>query len=179
MGVMVGEAGIGAVVLGVHLVAPAHGTAAVVADADMVDVEGVEYIWVLPLADEPPGHLLRLGIDRLALGLMENGTKLWALCEFGEQDEAGEGGGRDVAVDHAFVRLKEFVDELFSCHYGGMVYCVTSALRGAVQRYDFLVEGSRSSSEKSFKIASKSSRIGALKGGKIVQTEGNQARLNC
>ena len=33
--------------------------------------------------------------------------------------------------------------------------------------------------EKSFKIASKSSRIGALKGGKIVQTEGNQARLNC
>ena len=176
---MAAETGIAAVAFGIHNVAPAHGTAAVVADADMVDVEGVEYIWVLPLADEPPGHLLRLGIDRFTLGLMENGTKLWALCEFGEQDEAGEGGGRDVAVDHAFVRLKEFVDELFSCHYGGMVYCVTSALRGAVQRYDFLVEGSRSSSEKSFKIASKSSRIGALKGGKIVQTEGNQARLNC
>lgn len=114
---MVGEACIGAVVLGVHVVAPAHGTAAMVADADMVDVEGVEDILVLPLSDEPPGHLLRLGIDRVALALVENRTELGALDEFGEQDEAGERGSRDVAVDHASVRLKEFVDELLGCHY--------------------------------------------------------------
>ena len=176
---MAAETGIAAVAFGIHNVAPAHGTAAVVADADMVEIEGGDDGQEGPAAHEPMGHLLRLGIDRLALGLMENGTKLWALCEFGEQDEAGEGGGRDVAVDHAFVRLKEFVDELFSCHYGGMVVYMVCGALSAVQRYDFLVEGSRSSSEKSFKIASKSSRIGALKGGKILQTEGNQARLNC
>lgn len=82
VGVVAAETGIAAVVFGIHNVAPTHGAATMVADADMVDVEGVEYIWVLPLADEPPGHLLRLGIDRLTLGLMENGTKLWALCEF-------------------------------------------------------------------------------------------------
>ena len=160
---MVGEAGIGAVVLGVHLVAPAHGTAAMVADADMVEIEGGEDGQEGPAAHEPMGHLLRLGIDGVTLTLVKIVAESGALGEFVEQNETGEGGGRDVAVDHAFVRLKEFVDELFSCHYGGMVYCVTSAIRGAVQRYDFLVEGSRSSSEKSFKIASKSSRIGALR----------------
>ena len=64
---------------------------------------------------------------------------------------------------HRPVGLKKFVDELFSCHYGGMVVYMVCGALSAVQRYDFLVEGSRSSSEKSFKIASKSSRIGALR----------------
>ena len=57
---------------------------------------------------------------------------------------------------HRPVGLKEFVDELFSCHYGGMVVYMVCGALSAVQRYDFLVEGSRSSSEKSFKIGSKS-----------------------
>jgi len=162
---VVGQAGIGAVVLGVHNVAPTHGASTMVADADMVEIEGGDDGQEGPAAHEPVGHLLRLGIDGVALTLVKIVAEIGALGEFVEQNETGEGGGRDVAVDHAFVRLKEFVDELFSCHYGGMVVYMVCGVHSAVQRYDFLVEGSRSSSEKSFKIASKSSRIGALKGG--------------
>ena len=89
---MVGEAGIGAVVLGVHLVAPTHGTAAVVADADMVDVEGGDDGQEGPAAHEPVGHLLRLGIDGVALTLVKIVAEIGALGEFVEQDETGESG---------------------------------------------------------------------------------------
>ena len=89
---MAAETCIAAVVFGIHNVAPTHGAAAVVADADMVDVEGVEYRQEGPVANEPVGHLLRLGIDGVALTLVKIVAEIGALGEFVEQDETGESG---------------------------------------------------------------------------------------
>ena len=89
---MVGEACIAAVVFGIHNVAPTHGAAAMVADADMVDVEGGDDGQEGPAAHEPMGHLLRLGIDGVALTLVKIVAEIGALGEFVEQDETGESG---------------------------------------------------------------------------------------
>ena len=89
---MAAETGIAAVAFGIHNVAPTHGAATMVADADMVEIEGGEYRQEGPAAHEPVGHLLRLGIDGVALTLVKIVAEIGALGEFVEQDETGESG---------------------------------------------------------------------------------------
>ena len=89
---MAAETGIAAVVFGIHNVAPTHGAAAMVADADMVEIEGGENGQEGPAAHEPLGLLLRLGIDGFALTLVKIVAEIGALGEFVEQDETGESG---------------------------------------------------------------------------------------